>query len=102
MTRRAEPRRWWKLDRRSWVFFAILAIDLIILWFAWKRQGGSPNNDPAGNGMAAGFYAGIVAVAGSIVGVLALLFAVIHHRGARLALTWLLGLYTILLLSLLL
>ena len=91
----------WRLAGASWLFLVILAVDLIILWLAWNHQGGSSNNDPAGNGMAAGFHAAYVLLAGIVVGVVALLFAIIRHRGPRMVLTWLLGLFTIPLLLLL-
>ena len=93
---------WWKPAGASWAFLAILAADVIILWLAWNRDGSGGNNDAAGNAMAAGFFAAYVAIAGIVVGVIALLFAVIRHRVTRLVLTCLLGLFTIPLLALLL
>jgi hypothetical protein len=93
-----DPRRsasrtaWWKPERLTWLLWAMVACNAVILWLAKDGPRGGFNSDAAGNGLARAFQELFVMAGAGLVGIVALLFLVIRNRGIRIALLCLLAL----------
>ncbi|MGI4795166.1 MAG: hypothetical protein ACRYG8_14065 [Janthinobacterium lividum] len=92
--------RWPSLLTAS--FCGVMLVNLLLIYLAFEVETSSPSKggDAAGNAMSAGFIALIEYAALFIVGVPALLFALIRRRGFRLAMVIVLGLNAFVLLML--
>jgi hypothetical protein len=88
-------RRGWRPSPLGWWFLAITSFDALMLLIASGVR--SSGNDAAGNGMANAFRAAFVEAGAVLIGILALLFLIIWHRGIRIALTVLLILVSLML-----
>ena len=87
--------RGWKPSPLGWWFLAITGLDALILLIASGVR--SSGNDAAGNGMANAFQAAFVEAGAFVVGILALLFLMVRHRGIRTPLIVLLVLVSLML-----
>ncbi len=90
------PQRWWIPSPLAAGFFALVVVDVLLLW--WASGNHYTGSDAAGNGMANGFGQFLLEIEGGVVAGVTLPFLVIWHRGIRL---FLLGLLIFLNLALL-
>ena len=81
-------REWWAPFPLTVFFLVIVLLDVAVLWMASHVV--TTDNDPAGNGMANAFRDGFVETGFYLAGILALLFAIVRRKWARIALTVLL------------
>lgn len=85
----------WRPSPLGWWFLVILGFDALILLIASGVR--SSGSDAAGNGLANAYQEVFVEVGAVLVGILALLFLIIRHRGIRIGLFVLLVLLTLML-----